>query len=404
LYFRLSYFCKNNKNKKYPSIEFVRIGSYERIHEQIKSHESSAATAHVSSVQELDAFYKSQQLVATTCSSIGHAVFDKLTFDYCVVDEASQVLLSTCLGPLFAAHKFILVGDLEQLPPIVKSKHARLHGMAVSLFEWLVATQKREEEKVDNCVELVQQYRMNSDIMALANRLTYANKLQCVCEKVASGRLHMSQAFLATLAATTSSSAQLSKVFTDSVVFIDTSEVMKAKAWSCEQEDEDEDERRTVNAIECEVVRALCQLFHMHSAMCESAESVGIIAPYNNQVRALQTRLAAAAQCSHKSRRFYEQIEVSTVDQFQGRDKSMIVMSFTNSKASTVDTVTKELEILNDKRRLTVAITRAKHKLIMVGCVQSLVRYKPLASLIAILKETDSIVTLPEADSFERFL
>ena len=66
-----------------------------------------------------------QQLIATTCSSIGHAVFGKIEFDYCIVDEASQVLLTTCLGPLFSSRKFILVGDLEQLPPIIKNKDAK---------------------------------------------------------------------------------------------------------------------------------------------------------------------------------------------------------------------------------------------------------------------------------------
>ncbi len=66
-----------------------------------------------------------KQLIATTCSSINHTVFSKLEFDYCIVDEASQVLLTTCLGPLFSSKKFVLVGDLEQLPPIVKNKDAR---------------------------------------------------------------------------------------------------------------------------------------------------------------------------------------------------------------------------------------------------------------------------------------
>lgn len=56
---------------------------------------------------------------------MGNPLFNKLDFDYCIVDEASQVLFTTCLGPLFLSEKFILVGDLEQLPPIVKNKDAR---------------------------------------------------------------------------------------------------------------------------------------------------------------------------------------------------------------------------------------------------------------------------------------
>lgn len=58
----------------------------------------------------------------------------------------------------------------------------------------------------------------------------------------------------------------------------------------------------------------------------------------------------------------------------------------------------KEFEILNDKRRLTVAITRAKQKLIMIGSIKCLEKYKPLAKLIAILKEKDIIVNISSLD------
>lgn len=93
------------------------------------------------------------------------------------MDEASQVLLTTCLGPLFASKKFILVGDLEQLPPIIKNKDARSMGMGVSLFEWL--------DCKEGSIELVHQYRMNKEIMNLANQITYQGKLECLSEKTA---------------------------------------------------------------------------------------------------------------------------------------------------------------------------------------------------------------------------
>lgn len=60
----------------------------------------------------------------------------------------------------------------------------------------------------------------------------------------------------------------------------------------------------------------------------------------------------------------------------------------------------KEFEILNDKRRLTVAITRAKEKLIMIGSTRSLQRYKPLARIISILKEKDYIINLESENEF----
>ena len=80
--------------------------------------------------------------------------------------------------------------------------------------------------------------------------------------------------------------------------------------------------------------------------------------------------------------------------EFKGRDKRMIMFSFTNSLLKDEDT--KEFEILNDKRRLTVAITRAKEKLVLIGSVSNLVRYKPVACLIAALKEKNNILTLTD--------
>lgn len=62
----------------------------------------------------------SPQVVATTALTIDHPVFAKRTFDYCIVDEASQITLPVCLGPLRLAETFVLVGDHFQLPPLVR--------------------------------------------------------------------------------------------------------------------------------------------------------------------------------------------------------------------------------------------------------------------------------------------
>lgn len=63
--------------------------------------------------------------MATSCLGTNHPVFTQKKFDVCIVDEASQVLLPACLGPLFCADKFVLVGDPKQLPPVMQSREAR---------------------------------------------------------------------------------------------------------------------------------------------------------------------------------------------------------------------------------------------------------------------------------------
>ena len=107
------------------------------------------------------------------------ALFSRRRFDYCIVDEASQITLPTCLGPLRFADKFVLVGDHYQLPPLVRCKVARNAGLDVSLFRLL------SDKHSDCLVELTQQYRMNEDIMHLSNTLIYEGKLQCGSEEVA---------------------------------------------------------------------------------------------------------------------------------------------------------------------------------------------------------------------------
>lgn len=69
-----------------------------------------------------------QNVTATTCLSINHPLFSRRKFDYCIVDEASQSLLVSCVGPLLSTSKFILVGDPDQLPPVVQDGEARWAG------------------------------------------------------------------------------------------------------------------------------------------------------------------------------------------------------------------------------------------------------------------------------------
>jgi DNA replication ATP-dependent helicase Dna2 len=106
-------------------------------------------------------------------------LFSRRKFDYCIVDEASQITLPTCLGPLRFADKFILVGDHYQLSPLVRCRTAKKAGLEVSLFRLL------SEKHKDYVVDLTHQYRMNEDIMHLSNTLIYGGRLVCGSEEVA---------------------------------------------------------------------------------------------------------------------------------------------------------------------------------------------------------------------------
>jgi DNA replication ATP-dependent helicase Dna2 len=92
-------------------------------------------------------------------------------------------MLPVCLGPLRYATSFILVGDHNQLPPLIRSSAARRGGLDFSLFRRLC------ESHPAAVVSLSEQYRMNDDIMAVANRLVYDGQLRCGDNATATRRL-----------------------------------------------------------------------------------------------------------------------------------------------------------------------------------------------------------------------
>lgn len=129
------------------------------------------------------------------------ALFSRRRFDYCIVDEASQITLPTSLGPLRFADKFVLVGDHFQLPPLVsfldiffrffyevcnlqvRNPDARKGGLDISLFRRL------SDAHPHAVIDLAHQYRMNADIMLLSNKLIYGDRLRCGSQEVANRSL-----------------------------------------------------------------------------------------------------------------------------------------------------------------------------------------------------------------------
>ncbi|CAG0883234.1 unnamed protein product [Darwinula stevensoni] len=107
------------------SVEFLRLGRASRVHPQVLPHSEAVLASSLSTLEELERLYMSKPVVATTCLGVRHPLLTRRTFDVCIVDEAAQTLELAALGPLFSARKFVLVGDSDQLPPVVKSHQAR---------------------------------------------------------------------------------------------------------------------------------------------------------------------------------------------------------------------------------------------------------------------------------------
>uniref|UniRef100_A0A671L0V3 DNA replication ATP-dependent helicase/nuclease DNA2 n=1 Tax=Sinocyclocheilus anshuiensis TaxID=1608454 RepID=A0A671L0V3_9TELE len=128
------------------------------------------------------------------------------------------------------------------------------------------------------------------------------------------------------------------------------------------------------NHTEAILVQALVTL--LLKAGCRASD-IGVIAPYRQQLKAISSLLQGDA---------FKALEVNTVDKYQGRDKSIIIVSFVRSNPE--DNLG---ELLQDWRRLNVAITRAKHKLLMLGSAPTLRRYAPLEKLLCHLQQEDMI-------------
>lgn len=165
-------------------LKIVRLGDSSRIHPKIRHLALSALESKAGDYQSTKELYDGVQVVATTCLSICHPILLKKR-DYCIVDEASQATLPTCLGPALLANKFVLVGDHFQLPPLVQSPEAAQEGLEISMFKQL------SEANPDATVTLRFQYRMCAEIMSLSNEFIYHRMLKCGSDEVAKARLNI---------------------------------------------------------------------------------------------------------------------------------------------------------------------------------------------------------------------
>lgn len=250
----------------------------------------------------------------------------------------------------------------------------RLLGAEESLFTSL--------DSEEATVTLKQQYRMNKSITKLANALTYSGALECGNEEVSKATMKVQlQTKCKWL------SRALSTQIDQSVTLINTGNVhSRCKAFAkgsaeayVDETKEKPDSRLYVNYCEAAVIFTLVKEL-LDSGM--QGSSIGVIAPYVLQVNFLKKILST----------LNGDLEMNTVDQYQGRDKEVIIYSGTRTgNPPRSKSNRSKFEILEDKRRLTVAITRAKHKLLLIGDEGALRCYEPFKRLFESLPSLNKI-------------
>ncbi|MBQ9417854.1 MAG: AAA family ATPase [Bacteroidales bacterium] len=270
-----------------------------------------------------------------SCTLIGSALrlMERRHFGTLFIDEAAQALEPACWAAMLRADRVVMGGDHQQLPPTVKSIEAARGGLADTLMQKAAAI-------LPECVTLLTvQYRMNEDIMSFPSHWFYGGRLQAAPE---------------------AAHRQVSPLDTP-LTWIDTSAL--------------DGEERTgrgpslSNAQEARlVIHTLRDYIETLSPQKVESERLdfGIITPYRGQARLLRRLL----KMQHYFRRLRRHISVGTVDSFQGQERDVIVISLVRDNAAG------NIGFLRDLRRMNVAITRARMKLIIVGNADTLARHR----------------------------
>lgn len=335
-------------------IPMLRIGSAAQVHPLLSEYtlEHATNTQAISTVKGIEEMMQSAKLVGCTCLSVNHVLFRKRRFDFCIVDEATQTTQPVVLGALRCADTFVLVGDHYQLPPLVASVQARKEGMDVSLF-------RRLSEAHPGAIQhLSFQYRMNADIMLLANRLIYGNKLKCGSFQVATNQLPIKigaydQCDPIPWPFDVLKNAQ-------GVTFLNT-DTMGIASESRAGVSSSSGRRRMENYVEAVLIAGLIEVMIRGGI---NTEDIAVISPFHAQVSLIQSQLKLLSRDSSPS---VEGVEVSTIDKYQGKDKDVILVSFVRCNPEK-----RVGELLADWRRINVALTRAKQKLLLVGSLSTL--------------------------------
>ncbi|AGO12143.1 AaceriAEL218Wp [[Ashbya] aceris (nom. inval.)] len=338
-------------------LKMARLGYKHRVHPSVRHLVQTLE--HVQTHEELVSSVDELQVIATTCLGVNDSLLALRTknFDYVILDEASQVSLPTALGPIRYGDRFILVGDHYQLPPLVRNHIAKEDGLEDTLFKLLC------DQHPSSMTELTLQYRMNEDIMALSNELIYDGKLKCGTVSVAERALYI----------------EVPKSITQPwlrealnpcrrVIMINYDNIPSIRETADRDNIRNDGEARIVGLL----VSGLLS--------CGTASAdIGVMTLYRAQLRLLKSELAP--HCGT--------LEVLTADQFQGRDKECVIISTVRCNPSL-----NAGALLRELRRVNVAMSRARSKLILVCSLATISSVPQLQGFLRLLHRNGWVYTL----------
>ena len=280
-----------------------------------------------------DQLFTEARVIACTLVGAANRVLERKYFSTLFIDEAAQALEAACWVAILHAGRVVLAGDHCQLPPTIKCVEAARGGLDRTLI------QKVARRKPEVVSMLTLQYRMHEDIMGFSSAWFYHHALQAAPEVKYRGILEYDSA----------------------VVWVDTSgggyrEKMTAEGFGRVNEKE--------AVLLVEHLKAYIEKIGGERILEESID-FGLISPYRAQVQYIRELI--------KGERFFRPfrrlLTVHTVDGFQGQERDVIFISLVRANEDG------QIGFLNDLRRMNVAITRARMKLIILGDASTLIRH-----------------------------
>ena len=311
----------------------------EKYHQRLESLKSRATELEIRINGDL---FGEARVIASTLVGSANRLLDGQKFGTLFIDEAAQALEAACWIPLRRVSRVVLAGDHCQLPPTVKSIAALKAGLGKTLMERLV-------ELHPEAVTLLKiQYRMNDDIMRFSSDYFYDGQVESAPDVRFRSILDMDIP----------------------ITWIDTKALLAqtdGQGESLLQESMLGESR--VNKAEAELTLMALQYYFNKigkQRLLDERIDVGIISPYRAQVQLLRQLLIKREFFKPFFRR---SISVNTVDGFQGQERDIIVISLVRSNDEG------QIGFLRDLRRMNVAITRARMKLIILGDCETMTRH-----------------------------
>ncbi|OCF54648.1 ATP-dependent helicase [Kwoniella mangroviensis CBS 10435] len=291
-------------------------------------------------------------VICTTCVGAGDQRLSKFKFRTVLIDEATQSAEPECMIPLVMGCKqAVLVGDHQQLGPVIMNKKAARAGLSQSLFERLVILGNRP-------IRLQVQYRMHPCLSEFPSNMFYEGTLQNGV--TAPERLRKNVDFPWPVSDTPMFFHQ--NLGTEEISSSGTS---------------------FLNRTEASNVEKMVTKFFKSGVL---PSQIGVITPYEGQ----RSYIAAYMQLHGSLKKdLYKEVEVASVDAFQGREKDYIILSCVRSNEH------QGIGFLNDPRRLNVALTRAKYGVVILGNSKVLSKHPLWLYLLTHYKEKSCFVEGP---------